>query len=331
VAYKTISAGKLPTGRGTDHVIAVLAMPGVVLGDLAIPVELFTRVALANGHHPYRVLTCGPTRNIRSTSCSLRVGHGLAALHAADTVVVAGIDDIEPPVPSRVIEALQQCAARGSRIASICSGAFVLAPTGLLDGRRATTHWKIAAELARRYPKIEVDPDVLYVDHGRLLTSAGANAGIDLCLHLIRTDFGAAVAADSARLAVTALERAGGQAQFIRQLPPVAHGALQPLQEWITRNLGSDLGVHTLARRHSTSVRTLHRRFVEQTGMSPAQWIMQQRVHRAQELLETTDMPVERVAQSVGFPAASSFRERFRAVAGTSPAGYRQLYRRQPG
>jgi transcriptional regulator GlxA family with amidase domain len=176
-----------------------------------------------------------------------------------------------------------------------------------------------------------VDPNVLYVDDGQLLTSAGANAGIDLCLHLIRTDFGTAVAAASARLAVTALERAGGQAQFIRQLAPVSRGALAPLQEWIVRNLGADLGVVNLARRHSTSVRTLHRRFMEQTGCPPAQWILRKRVYRAQELLETTDMPVERVAHSVGFPATSTFRERFRAIAGTSPASYRQLYRRQLG
>jgi transcriptional regulator GlxA family with amidase domain len=307
--------------------VAVLALPGVVLGDFAIPVELFSRVVLADGRKPYRLLTCGPALNVRSTACNIRVSHGLASLRTADTVIVPGIEDIGSAVSSQIISALRQCAARGTRIASICTGAFVLAPTGLLDGRRVTTHWKVAAELARRYPRIVVDPDVLYVDHGRLLTSAGANAGIDLCLHLIRTDLGAAVAADSARLAVTALERAGGQSQFIRQVAPITRGALQPLLDWIMRNLGSRLGIAALARRQATSVRTLHRSFIEQTGSSPAQWILHRRVCRAQELLESTDLPVERVAQSVGFPSASTFRERFRAIAGTNPVTYRHLYR----
>jgi len=323
----TLSAGKLPKRRENLHVVAVLALPDAVLGDFAIPVELFSRVALSDGRKPYRVVTCGPTRNIPSTACNITVGYGLAALGSAETVIVAGIEDIGSPVSSQVIRALQKCAQRGCRIASICSGAFVLAPTGLLDGKRATTHWKAAAELARRYPRIIVDPNVLYVDCGRLLTSAGANAGTDLCLHLIRTDFGAAVAADSARLAVTALERAGGQSQFIRQMAPVARGALQPLQDWIMQNLDNDLSVATLARRHATSIRTLHRSFIEQTGISPAQWILQRRVYRARELLETTDVPVEVVAHSVGFSAASIFRERFRAIAGTNPSSYRHLYR----
>ena len=305
----------------------MLALPGVVLGDFAIPVEIFSRVALPNGVYPYRVMTCGPTRAVRSTACEIRVNHGLAALRAADTLIVAGTGDITTPVPPEITAAIRRAAARGCRIASICSGAFVLAATGLLDGRRATTHWKLAAELSRRHPRIRVEADVLYVDHGELLTSAGAAAGADLCLHLIRKDHGAAVAAESARLAVTPLERAGGQAQFIRQVPPVAHGSLQSLQEWIARNLGNRLSIAALARRHATSVRTLHRRFMEQTGVTPAQWILQRRVRRAQELLETTSISIEAVAHAVGFPAASTFRERFRAIVGTNPLNYRRLYR----
>lgn len=320
----------MPKQRNSVHVVAVLAIPGAVLGDVAIPVELFSRATLPDGRNPYRVVTCGPTRNVPSTACSITVGHGLAALGSAQTIIVTGIEDIESIVSPLVIRALQKCALRGCRIASICTGAFVLAPSGLLDGRRATTHWKAAAELERRYPRIMVDPNVLYVDHGRLLTSAGANAGTDLCLHLIRTDFGAAVAAESARLAVTALERSGGQTQFIRHMAPIARGTLQPLQDWVMRNLGHDLSVATLARRHATSIRTLHRMFIEQTGISPAQWILQRRVYRAQELLETTDLPVEVVAHSVGFTAASTFRERFRAIVGTNPSSYRHLYRGGP-
>jgi transcriptional regulator GlxA family with amidase domain len=202
-----------------------------------------------------------------------------------------------------------------------------VSPSCLLDGERATTHWKLTDELSRRYPGIRVEPDVLYVDNGRLLTSAGATSGMDLCLHLIRKDHGAAVAAESARLAVAALERGGGQAQFIRQVPPVAQGSLQSVQDWVTRNLGSQLSVTRLARRHATSLRTLHRRFLGQTGLTPAQWILQARIRRAQELLETTALSIERVAGAVGFSAASTFRQRFRAIAGTSPLNYRRLFR----
>jgi transcriptional regulator GlxA family with amidase domain len=309
----------------------VLALPGAVLGDFAIPSELFSRAARLDGHNPYRVITCGTTRSVRSTACEIKVGHGLEALNIADTLIVAGISDINLPVSPAVTTRIRRAAARGCRIASICSGAFVLAWTGLLDGRRATTHWKLAAELSRRYPRIQVEPDVLYVDNGNLLTSAGATSGVDLCLHMIRKDHGAAVAAELARLSVAALERSGGQAQFIRQVPPVARGSLQSLQDWVTRNLSGQLGIARLARRHATSPRTLHRHFLEQTGLTPTQWILQARIRRAQELLETTALSIELVAHAVGFSAASTFRQRFSAMAGTSPLSYRRLFRRAEG
>jgi transcriptional regulator GlxA family with amidase domain len=297
------------------------------LGDFAIPVELFSRVALADGLHPYQVMTCGPTRTVKSTACKVRVSHGLSALRTAHTLIVVGTADVNRPLPPDIAAAIRQAAARKCRIASICSGAFVLAATGLLDGRRATTHWKLTAELSRRYPRIQVEPNVLYVDQDELLTSAGATAGMDLCLHLIRKDHGAAVAAESARLAVAPLEREGGQAQFIRHTPPAARGSLQPLQTWIAQNLSNRLSVAVLARRHATSVRTLHRRFVQQTGLTPAQWILRRRLQRAQELLETTSISIDAVAHAVGLPAASTFRERFRALVGTNPVNYRRLYR----
>lgn len=305
----------------------MLALPGVVLGDFAIPSELFSRAARLDGRNPYRVITCGSTRSVRSTACEIKVSHGLDALNFADTLIVAGISDINLPVSPAVTARIRRAAARGCRIASICSGAFVLAQTGLLDGRRATTHWKLAAELSRRHPRIQVEADVLYVDNGDLLTSAGATSGVDLCLHMIRKDHGAAVAAELARLSVAALERSGGQAQFIRQVPPVARGSLQSLQGWVVRNLSAQLGVALLARRHASSPRTLHRHFLEQTGLTPAQWILQTRIRRAQELLETTALPIELVAHAVGFSAASTFRQRFRAMAGTSPLSYRRLFR----
>ena len=306
--------------------MVVLALPGVVLGDFAIPVELFSGAALANGRNPYRVITCGPTRTVRSTACVLTLKRDLAALRSADTLIVAGVGDINRPVSPKVIAAIRRAAARGARIASICSGAFVLAATGLLDGHRASTHWQLSGELARRFPGIQVEADKLYVDHGKLLTSAGASAGMDLCLHLIRKDHGAAVAAESARLAVAPLERAGGQAQFTRHIPPAARGSLQPLQDWATHNLGDRLSVTRLARRHATSIRTLHRHFVQQTGLTPSRWLLQRRIRRAQELLETTSLSIDALSSQVGFAAASTFRERFRALVGTSPLSYRRLF-----
>lgn len=307
--------------------VAVLALQGVVLADFAIPVELFGRVRLPDGSEPYRVVTCGPSRMLRTATCDLRVRHDLTALRAADTVIVAGIDNIAAPVPPHVIAALQRAAARGSRIASICSGAFVLASAGLLDGCRATTHWRLTAELSRRHPDVRLEPDVLYVDEGAVLTSAGASAGTDLCLYLIRRDHGAAVAAESARLAVAPLERSGGQAQFIRQPLPGGHGSLQLLQDWIARHLSQRLNIGMLARRQATSVRTLHRHFLQQTGLTPARWIAQRRIRRAQELLETTTISIDAVAEAVGFNASSSFRQRFRMTVGVAPVSYRRLYR----
>jgi transcriptional regulator GlxA family with amidase domain len=221
-----------------------------------------------------------------------------------------------------------RAAAAGCRIASICTGAFVLAEAGLLDGRRATTHWRAAGELARRYPAVDVDPDVLFVDEGPVLTSAGAAAGLDLCLHMIRGDHGAAVAADAARDAVMPLERAGGQSQFIAREPPAAGGSsLAPVLAWIEQHLDEDLEVDDIARVAMMSTRTLSRQFRRQTGTTPLQWLLRARVRSAQELLETTDQPVDRVARRAGFASSATFRERFRRVVGVTPQRYRETFR----
>jgi transcriptional regulator GlxA family with amidase domain len=180
-----------------------------------------------------------------------------------------------------------------------------------------------AAELARRYPEIDVDPNVLYVDSGKILTSAGATAGLDLCLHMIRMDYGASVAARAARMAVMPLERAGGQAQFIRHEPPVARGALAPLLAWIENNLDEGLNVVQIASAAAMSLRTLHRKFAEQTGTTPAAWVLRARIRRAQELLVDSSLPIEEISARVGFGSASTFRERFRSAVGTSPSSYR--------
>ncbi len=306
------------------HVIAVVALHGLIPFDLAIPCEIFGRVP------GYDVRVCGEARRIRAAHFDLAVPHGLDAIDQADTVIVPGIADVDTPVPPRVAAALQRAARRGARIASICSGAFVLAAAGLLDGRRATTHWLAAPLLARRYPLVEVDADVLFVDGGRILTSAGAAAGLDLCLHVLRRDRGAAVAMEAARLAVMPPQREGGQAQFIRHEPPAEAAALDPLLDWLRRNLQRPLTLAAIAGRAGMSVRTLSRKFRQQTGTTPLRWILAARVRRAQHLLETTTLGIEQVATRCGFESAPSFREHFGRIAGLSPSAYRRGFNARP-
>jgi transcriptional regulator GlxA family with amidase domain len=309
------------------HRVAVVALDGLVALDFAIPVDTFQHVSLAGGEPGYRVRVCGLTPLVDHSRFQLQAPYGLRELAHADTIVLPGIEDIERPVPEPLIRALQRAAARGARLASICSGAFILAATGLLDGKRATTHWKAAAELARRHPKINVDPDVLYVDEGQILTSAGVVAGLDLCLHIVRRDYGAAVAAEIARASVMPLERDGGQSQFIVHAPPTADGAsLSPLLTWLERHQHRTLTLEDIAHQAATSVRSLTRRFREQTGTTPLQWLIRARVRRAQLLLETTTHSIERVASETGFGSASVMREHFRRVVSTTPLAYRRAF-----
>jgi transcriptional regulator GlxA family with amidase domain len=309
------------------HTVAVLALDRVVPFDLATPVEVFGRTRLPDGRSPYQVRVCAAAGEVDTGTFVLRAPWGLDALAEADTIMVPGVADATAPVPDAVLDALRRAAADGTRIASICAGAFVLAEAGLLDGLRATTHWLGAAGLARRYPSVRVDPDVLYVDNGAILTSAGAAAGMDLCLHMIRRDHGSAVAADAARFSVMPLERDGGQAQFIVHEPPAPDGAtLEPLLRWMEEHLRRDLTLDDIAARAGMSTRSLNRRFREQTGTTPLQWLHRARVHRAQYLLETTAHSVDRIAAQVGFGSPTAFRDRFRRVAGTSPHAYRRAF-----
>jgi transcriptional regulator GlxA family with amidase domain len=309
------------------HTVAVLALDDVIPFDLATPLEVFGRVRLPGGEPAYRVLVCGPPE-VRAEAFTLRPDHDLGTAVHADTVIVPGCADPHARVPDDVIDTLRAAAANGARIASICAGALVLAATGLLDGLRATTHWLGVAELAARHPAVDVDPNVLYVDNGQFLTSAGAAAGLDLCLHLVRRDHGSAVAADAARLAVMPLEREGGQAQFIvHDQPPVPRGAeLEPLLRWLAENTGHDLTLADIAAHAGMSTRTLNRRFREQTGTTPLQWLHRARVRQAQHLLENTTHPVDRIAGQVGFGSPTAFRERFKRVVGTSPNAYRATF-----
>ena len=311
------------------HVVGVLVLHGVVPFDLAVPCDVFERARLADGTRPYEVRVCGQARRIRSRPFDLHVERTLDGLDGADTIVVPGVEDASEPVPAAAVAILQRAAGRGARIASICSGAFVLAAAGLLDGRRATTHWLAADALAARHPDVTVDPDVLFVDEGRIVTSAGASAGIDMCLHLIARDHGQAVAADSSRRAVAPLGREGGQRQFILRRADarrVAGGSVAATLEWIEARLDRPVAVAGMATHAGMSKRTFARRFVEETGTTPGQWLIEARTRRARLLLETTSLSIDEIAARSGFADASGLRDRFRRVLGVSPRHYRASF-----
>jgi transcriptional regulator GlxA family with amidase domain len=324
-------AGFSPNGTRRQirrHRVAVLAFDGVVLADLATPCEAFGRARDANGNAAYEVRVCSIGPEVGSEHVALRVPWRLSSLHRADTVIVPGVDDLDRVIPEPLLRGIRRAVARRARVASVCSGAFVLAAAGVLDGRLVTTHWLAADELARRYPTVRVDPGVLYVDEGQVVTSAGASAAFDLCLHLVRRDLGAAAAADLARAAVMPLERAGGQAQFIVPETPTPDGSpIGILLTWLAQNLRRELSLPVIARRAGMSTRTLSRRFRRQVGTTPAAWIAGARVRGAQRLLETTDLSIEGVAEAVGITSSAVLRERFRRLVGTSPQSYRRSFR----
>ena len=327
-ALAVIDAAVAQTYNRIMHTVAILALDDVVPFDLSTPLEVFGRARLPDGQEAYRVGICTPSDEVNAGAFTLRSAWRVDMLGEADTIIIPGLSDISAPIPDAICDALRMAAARGTRIASICVGAFTLAATGLLDGLRATTHWAAADDLARRYPKIRVDPAVLFVDNGQLLTSAGAAAGLDLCLHMIRRDYGAAVAANIARITVMPLERDGGQAQFIVHDPPTTDGAtLEPLLRWLHENIAQELTLADIAAHATMSTRTLNRRFREQTGTTPLQWLHRSRLRRAQELLETTDNPIERIGEMVGFGSQTAFRDGFKELVGISPQTYRRAFR----
>ncbi|MFJ3922608.1 GlxA family transcriptional regulator [Streptomyces sp. NPDC090022] len=312
------------------HRVAVVAVPPATTFDLSIP-ELVLGETTVDGAPGYevRVCTARPGAVATSGSLSLTVPHGLEAVEDADTVIVTGTaarDDTDP----RVLAALRRAAADGKRIASICTGAFVLARAGLLDGRRATTYWAKSQEFSRRFPAVELDPGVLYVQDGNILSSAGLSAGIDLCLHLVRTDYGAATASAVARLVVAAPVRPGGQAQFIEAPVPRETGtSLAATRGWALERLHEPLARADLAAHARISVRTLTRTFHAETGLSPLQWLLHQRVIRARELLETTDLPMDRVARLSGLATPDSLRRHLSRHTGLTPGAYRAAFTRR--
>ncbi len=311
---------------GLHHVVTLL-LDDCVLLDVAIPVHVF-------GYHGagrYRFTLAGQRRGpVRtSTGVVLQAEAGLRALSTADTIVVPGYVGVLRPPPPPVLASLRAAAARGARVLSICTGAFALAHAGLLDGRRATTHWDAAAALADRFPQVTVDASVLYVDEGDILTSAGVAAGLDLCLHVVRRDHGATVAASIARHTVVAPHRDGNQAQFIQQpIPTLEQGgtSLLATRDWALEHLHEPLNLARLAQNARVSPRTFARHFHAETATTPLQWVLSQRVLLARQLLEQTDLPIEKVAHACGFRTAPHLRRHFTRATGTTPTAYRRAF-----
>ncbi|MBZ9772539.1 GlxA family transcriptional regulator [Mesorhizobium sp. CO1-1-8] len=308
------------------HEVAVLAMHGAVAFDLAIPCDIFRHVLTPDGMPAYRVVVCGEAPKVRTTCFEIDAPYGLDRLVTADTVVVPGIDDPNMPIPAPVLAAVRTAWANGARISSICTGAFVLAEAGLLDGLAATTHWIYAVDFERRFPSVRLDPNVLFLDEGRIITSAGLSAGLDMCLHIVRHDHGQSVAARSARVACAPLDRDGHQAQFIQREPPRSNASLANLLDWMIEHLNATLTIETLASHACMNPRTFARRFRAQTGTTPVQWILTARIRRAQELLETTSEPIEQVGYAAGFESPTTFRARFQRIVGISPGAYRRRF-----
>jgi transcriptional regulator GlxA family with amidase domain len=315
--------------------VATVICHGVAPFEMAVPCEVFgiDRSELGVPWYRHRICAAEPPPIRSSQGFTIDTPYGLDEVVRADTVVVPawGAGQLDEDPPPALLDALRTAHRRGARILSVCSGAFVLAAAGLLDGRRATTHWMHAEELAARYPQIDVDPDVLYVDNGDVMTSAGTAAGIDLCLHVVRLDFGAEIANAVARRMVVPPHREGGQAQFVEA--PMTTGEpgsdrFAATLEYMLEHLDEPLSVEGMADRAAMSPRTFARRFRAATGTTPGQWLVRQRILLAQRLLETTDDPVELIALRCGFGTAAGLRLHFRRVLATSPLVYRRTFRR---
>ncbi|MBT2336496.1 helix-turn-helix domain-containing protein [Variovorax paradoxus] len=316
--------------RSSAETIAVVAFDGISPFHLSVPCMVFGEDRTEAGEPRFRVRVCAPEPGALQTNAGFTLGvpHGLEAIRRAQIVVVPSWCDDGRPAPPALIRALQAAHRRGATVVGLCLGAFVLAEAGLLDDRPATTHWLLAAAFAKLYPRVKLQPEVLYVDDGSVLTSAGTAAGIDCCLHLLRVRYGAETANRAARRMVVAPHRQGGQAQYIQQPVPAAaeRDRLTPLLEWLGRHLHSSHELDALARRALMSRRTFTRRFRESTGTTVGQWLQNQRLALAQRLLETTDRAVERVATDAGFGSAVSLRKHFAAAFKVSPTAYRRQF-----
>lgn len=329
------SATHSPPGTADErHRVVVLALPGVIPFELGIPYRIFGKARSADRRRLYEVVTCTPEPGLVPTDADfpITVELGPEALAEADTIVVPASYEPGPVHEEGVMtEPLGSALAHarpGVRWVSICTGSFVLAAAGLLDGRPATTHWSSVDRFQRLFPTVDVDPNVLFVDDGDVLTSAGVASGIDLCLHLVRRDHGTAVANDVARHSLVPPHRDGGQAQYIpRPLPEPQQATTTTARAWALGRLDRPISLRELAAQESMSVRTFTRRFREEVGVSPGQWLTQQRVERARHLLEGTDLSVDQVTREAGFGSPASLRQHFQAAVGVSPTAYRRTFR----
>jgi transcriptional regulator GlxA family with amidase domain len=306
------------------HRVVALALPGVVAFDLSTAAQIFGH-RTARSFYSFAVCAAKPGPVMSSTGFEVDARFGLEALDRADTVVVPGFDPLDAPEPAS-LAALRGAAARGVRIASVCVGAFALAAAGLLDGRSATTHWQYADEFRQRFPRVRLNPDVLYVDEGQVLTSAGISAGIDLCLYLVRQDYGEQVAAEVAQRMVVAVHRTGGQMQYAHR-PLPKDGGLGATREWAIAEMHRPLTVRHLARHAGMPVRSFTRQFRDEAEQSPMQWLTRQRVREALRLLEATDLDVDDVAARSGFGSAATLRTHLARELGTTPTAYRRTHR----
>lgn len=323
-----------PRSRRFNPLVVALAYDGLCAFEFACTTEVFGLPRPEFGAGWYRFETCSPGgRSVKGQyGTRLAVTGGLERLAHAGTIMIPGWQGIDAAVPEAVLSALRAAHARGARLLSICSGAFVLAATGLLDGKTATTHWRYAEALGRRFPEVRVDPQVLYVDEGQVLTSAGSAAGLDLCLHLVRRDFGADVANQVARRLVIAPHREGGQSQFLeRPVDKRERGPLAAVLERLHRQLQQPTTVRQMAAWAAMSERTFIRRFRASTGKSPADWLTDARITRARDLLEGSGLGVEEIARRAGLGTATTMRHHFRRRVGLSPTEYRSRFSRTAG
>jgi AraC family transcriptional activator FtrA len=308
--------------------VAVLAYDGLGVFEFGIVAEVFglARPEMGRDWYRFKAFSLKPGRLHATGGVTIQASGGVADIASAGTIIIPGWKTNETP-PPELLSALGRAHASGGRLVSICSGAFVLAATGLLDGKRATTHWRYVEQLRSRYPKIRVEPDVLYVDEGSILTSAGSAAGIDLCLHIVRVDYGAEIANEVARRLVMPPHRDGGQAQYVRNpVRTTLAGGLAPVLQWAEAHLHQALRVEDLAQRAAMSPRNFARRFQEQTGTTPHQWLMHQRLLSAQRRLEKTDESVDRIAEAVGLESAATLRQYFSQMLRTTPTAYRRQF-----
>ena len=312
----------------SNRLVVVLVCDGLALFEFGIVAEVFglRRPELGVPWYDMAVVSYDPAPLRATGGVRVHPTHSVRMLAKAGTIVIPNWRDIDEAPPQAMLDALRAAHARGARLMSVCSGAFVLAAAGLLDGRRATTHWRYADELARRYPRVQVEPSVLYVDDRRVYTAAGSAAGIDLGLHVVRQDYGSTIANQVARRMVVPPHREGGQSQFVATAMPPVEGSLAPLMEWVASRLDQPLTADALARKGRMSRRTLARRFEAQAGTTPHQWLTHQRVLAAQRLLETSDASIDRVAELSGFATPETLRFHFRQRVGTSPAAYRRRF-----